>query len=242
MEKINLNAKIRDISGRKVKKLRAEGLIPVIMYGHDVEPKMMTVDKKEFNHIYQEAGGSTMVELNIENNKEPVNILIHQVDFHPQTDEIVHTDFIQVKLTEKIKAEIPIILIGDDVAPVVKEKEGSIVISKQQIEVEAFPQDLIHEITLDVSYLTDFEQSIHVKDLDISNKITILDDLEDIIVYIQEPRSEEELAELEEEVKEDIESVEVEEKGKEDDENEEVDGAEKKDDVVSQDKKDENQK
>ncbi len=222
MEQLQLKAKTREIKGKKVKQVRNALELPVVLYGKGVEPRLLTVNEKEFNHIYNEAGGSSLVKLTIDDNKEPVNILFHQVDFHPNTDRTVHADFLQVKLDQKVKAEITIILVNQEDAPVVKEKEGSIVLNKDFVEVEAFPQDLINEIEVDVIGITDFDQPILVKDLKVSDKIEILDDPEDVIVTIQEPRSEEEMAELDEEVTEDLDKVEVEEKGK--DEEDEAEG------------------
>lgn len=215
MEQFELNAQTRIITGRKVKKIRQAGNLPVVIYGSGIEPKLLTVNKAQFGTIYSKAGSSSLVKLMIDENKEPVNILLHDIVKNAYSDEIIHADFLQVKLTEKIKAEIPIILIGAEDAPVVKEKEGSIVLNKDSVEVEAFPQDLINEIEVNVIELSDFDQVIHVSDLVVDSKIKVLDDPEDVIVTIQEPRSEEELAELETEVVEDVEGVEVEEKGKE---------------------------
>lgn len=220
MDETLLNAHTRDITGKKVKRIRESGKLPIVLYGHGIEPKSLSVDAKEFTRIFAHAGSSTMVKITIDDSKETVNVLFHQVDRNPVSGECVHADFLQVKLTEKIKTEIPILLEGEEDAPVVKEKEGSIITNKDHIEVEAFPQDLIHEIIVNVSELTEFDQVIHVKDLIVPAKIEVLDYPDDVVVSIQEPRSEEELAELEQEVVEDVEAVEVEKKGKEEAEGE----------------------
>lgn len=221
MEKLILKVKTREVVGKKVKKLREQGELPVVLYGHDVMPKIFSINLKEFNHIYNIAGRSSLVELEVNDTKETINVLIHQVDFNPKSDIAVHADLLQVKLTEKVKAEIPIILEGQADAPVVKEKEGSIILNRDHVEVEAFPQDLIHEIKLDVSQINEFDHVIHVRDINVTDRIDVLDDPNEVVVSVQEPRSEEELAKLEQEVVEDVESVEVEKKGKEEDAGEE---------------------
>jgi len=226
MDQLILKAKTRTVKGKKVKQIRLNKELPVVLYGHGVEPKLLTVNYKDFNNLYQASGGSSLVKLMIDDSKEPVNILFHDIAVHPFTSDIVHADFLQVKLNEKIKSEISIILIGAEEAPVVKEMEGTIVLNKDSVEVEAFPQDLVSEIEVDVSGVSEFDQNVKVKDLVVDSKIKILDDPEDIIVLIQEPRSEEEMAELDTEVVEDVETVEVEEKGK-DDEEEVAEGEEK---------------
>jgi large subunit ribosomal protein L25 len=216
METYHLKAKIRTVTGKKVKLIRQDQELPVVLYGNGIEPKLLTVSRGDFNDLYNEAGGSSLVQVEVEGEKEPLNVLFHQVDFHPLTDEIVHADFLQVKLNEKITTSITLVLAGEEDAPVVKEKEGTIVLNKDSIEVEAFPQDLVQEITIDVSALAEFDQTIHVKDVVLPDKIAVLDDPEEVVVTIQEPRSEEELAELDEAVEEDVEAVEVEKKGIED--------------------------
>ena len=214
MKELEIKATVRAEKKKKVKLIREQGKLPVVLYGHGIKPQILVLDKKEFSKVYKQAGSSTLVKLYIGENKEPQNVLLHQIDYHPVTDEIIHADLFQVKLTEKIKTEISIMVIGAEDAPVVKEKEGSIITNKDHVEVEAFPQDLVHEITVDVSKLSEFNQTIYVKDLIIPAKIAVLDDPEEVVIMIQEPRSEEELAKLEEEVKEDVEAVAVEEKGK----------------------------
>jgi large subunit ribosomal protein L25 len=221
MEQYQLKAKTREIKGKKVKQLRANKELPVVLYGAGVEPKLLTVNEKEFESVYNQAAGSSLIKLYIDDNKEPANILFHEVDYHPYSDRVVHVDMLQVKLNEKIKADIDIVIINAEEAPVVKEKEGSIVANKDSVEVEAFPQDLINEIEVDVANITDFDQTVYVKDLVVPSTIKILDDPEEIVVVIQEPRSEEEMAELDEEVVEDVEKVEVEEKGKDEEESSE---------------------
>lgn len=218
MEQFQLKAKTRTINGKKVKLLRNNKELPVVLYSRGVEPKLLIIDEKLFTNLYKEAAGSSLIKLYIDENKEPVNILFHQVDFHPTSDRPIHADLLQVKLDEKIKANIDIVLINTEEAPVVKEKEGSIVLNKDSVEVEAFPQDLVNEIEIDVIGITDFDQPILVKDLVVSDKIEILDDPEEVVVTVQEPRSEEEMAELEEEVSTDVDKVEVEEKGKDEEE------------------------
>jgi large subunit ribosomal protein L25 len=116
-------------------------------------------------------------------------------------------------MKEKIHAEVPLKFIGDSVAVI--EKEGSLITSKDSIEVECLPADLIPELEVDISVLDDFEKNIKISDLKLPEGIEILDDAEEIVAHVEEPRSEEELAELEEEVVEDVSAIEVENKGEE---------------------------
>ena len=209
-ESINLEAKTRS-KEIKPKIIRSRGYIPAILYGQGIEPVILEVDKNKFSKVYAEAGKNTIVDLQV--NEKKYKTIIHDIQFHPASDEILHADFYQISMKEKIKTEIPIIIIGESKA--VKELDGSLITNKTMIEVEALPQDLIHEIEVDISNLNTFEDVIHVKDLKVPQAIEILDDSDEVVISIQPPRSEEELAELEEKVEENVENVEVEKKGKE---------------------------
>lgn len=194
-----LNAKSREVVGKKVKRLRRNGLLPVILYGKNIDNVNLLVDEKEFNRLYKEAGGNTIVVLKREG-EEDRNILIHEVERHPVSGRILHADLYQVKMTEKITAEVPLHFVGDSKA--VREMDGILITNKSQVEVECLPADLPHEIEVSIEPLDDFEKSIHVSDLKLPPGVVVLDDPEETIATVEPPRSEEELAELEEPVEE----------------------------------------
>lgn len=210
MDQITLAAAPRDTKV-KAKHLRLKGDIPAILYGHGVQSAPLSVKQSDLIKVFRKAGTSTLVELDL--GKEKSIALIKEVDRDPVSDHITHVDFHQVKLDEKIKADIPLKFINE--APAVRELEGTLSTPHDAVHVEAFPQDLVHEIEIDISSLKTFEDAIHIKDIVPPKGITILTDPEEMVVTVHPPRSEEELAALEEEVKEDVEAVEVEEKGKE---------------------------
>jgi len=116
-------------------------------------------------------------------------------------------------MKEKIHAEVPLNFIGE--SPAVLNMEGILITNKDSIEVECLPSDLVSEIDVDISVLDDFEKNIKVEDLKIPTGIEILDDIEEVVVTVQEPRSEEELEALDTEVVENVEAIEVENKGEE---------------------------
>ncbi|MCL5094314.1 MAG: 50S ribosomal protein L25 [Patescibacteria group bacterium] len=199
MEKPILKIDSREITGKKVKTLRVDGFLPAVLYGHNVESKSLTVPLKEFEGLYHEAGGNTIILLRDKDGKE-TNVLIHDVQLDGVTGRPIHVDFYQVKMTEKITTEIPIHFVGESSA--VREMDGSFITNKDKVEVECLPGDLISEIEVDISVLTDFDVVIHVEDLKVPETIKILDDPEEAVAFVEPPRSEEELAELEEPVEE----------------------------------------
>lgn len=209
MEKIILAALERE-NNLKPNALRTKDFVPAILYGHNVKNLPLQIKYSDLSKAYKTAGTTTLVDLKIGNDTRTV--LIHELTRNPVSDRISHADFYQVKLDEKIKAEIPLNFVGE--SPAVKELEGTLINNKNQIQVEAFPQDLVHEIEVDISGLKTFEDTILIKDINTPKGIEILDDPEETVALVNPPRSEEELAELDKEISEDVEAVEVEEKGK----------------------------
>ena len=188
MERIELNVQQREITGRKVKNLRKEGLIPAVVYGHGFESVNLQIPAKDFEKVYIRAGESTIVYIKVDNKEIPT--IIHGVGLDPVSDVILHADFYKIKLDEKITADIPVVIVGE--APAVKDFGGILVKSFKELPVEAFPQDLPHEITVDVSVLKNIGDQILIKDLVISEKVTIKARQDDIIALVQEPAKEEE--------------------------------------------------
>jgi large subunit ribosomal protein L25 len=177
----------REIFGKKVNSLRRESLIPAELHGHGLENIHLSVPAKDFSKLFKEAGESTIINLNLENKKLPV--LIHEVSVDPLSDKIIHIDFYQVRMDEKITTSVPLEFIGEALA--VKEKEGILVKAVQEIEVEALPGDLPHNIEVDISQLSALGMSIHVKDLEIDKKVKVLADPETVVATVTEPAKEE---------------------------------------------------
>ncbi len=189
MNKIELKAETRSIIGRKVKAVRRAGFVPAVIYGRGLEPLIIQVPIKDFEKVYTEAGESTLVYLDVSGQSYPT--IIHDIVKDPINDKIQHADFYKVNLDEKIHAKISLSFIGESLA--VKGLGGILVKNISELEVEGLPQDLPHNIEVDISSLNQFNDHILVKDLPISNKIIIKAKLEDIVALIQEPISEEEL-------------------------------------------------
>jgi len=189
MDKITLQAELRNITGRKVKSLRREGFVPAVIYGHDFKSLPVQVPLKDFEKVYAEAGESSVVYLSLEDKSYPT--IIQDVARDPMSDKFLHADFYKVRLDEKIKAKIPLNFVGESLA--VKELAGILVKNVSEIEVEGFPQDLPHQLDVDISSLKEFKDHVLIKDLSVSGKLEVKGDPETIVVLVQEPISEEEL-------------------------------------------------
>lgn len=218
-EKPILNVNKREILGKKVKSLRRDGVLPAVIYGKHDDSLNISIPEREFEKLYKDAGGNTIVLIKQEG-EEDKNVLIHKVDRHPVNDKIIHIDLFKINMKEKITAKVPLHFTGDSKAE--REMDGSLITNKSEVEVECLPLDLPHEIEVSIEVLDDFEKAIHVKDLVAPEGVTILDEGEETVATVEPPRSEEEMAELEEPVEEEIPEEEGEEK--EGEEGEEVEG------------------
>jgi len=187
--KIELNAQLRTVMGSKVKQIRESGFIPAILYGKGQEPIALQVLNKDFNKALKSAGESTLVYLSVDGQDYPT--IIHDIARHPASDAIIHADFYKVNLAQKIKTMIPIAFIGESQAV----KDGGILVRNvNEVEVEALPQDLPHEIAFDLSALIAFGDQILLKDAQVENKVEVLGHADEIVATVQEPISEEALA------------------------------------------------
>jgi len=191
---LTIGAKLRTALGKQNNKLRKTGALPAVLYGPKQEAVNLEVAAKEFEKVYRKAGENTLVSLAIEGQGQK-KVLIHEVAKHYMKNEPTHVDFYEVDLSRKIHAKIPVVFEG--VAPAIKEHGGVLVKNLPEIEVEALPTDLPHDIKVDIGKLVTFEDVIRVSDLRLPGDVKILSGAEDVIALVQAPRSEAELADLE---------------------------------------------
>ena len=197
METIVIKADVRDVYGKKLEGSRKNGQLPAVVYGNQKDNQAVFVDAHDFTKAFHQAGHSTIVELKVDGeNKE--NVLIHDVDMNPVTNEIRHVDFYRINMNKAIRTEVPLHFVGE--APAVFQQEGSLFKNIEEVEVETLPANLPPQIEVDISGLDDFTKSIHVSDLKVGEGVEILTDMEQLVCKVEPPRSEEELAALEEEV------------------------------------------
>jgi large subunit ribosomal protein L25 len=179
---------------------------------------------KEFEKTLKQAGESTLVYLTVDGlsgqGGTSIPTIIHDVVRDALTDDIIHADFYKVNLAEKIKTSVPVTFIGE--SPAVTELKGIFVRNVNEMEVEALPQDLPHEISVDISVLKNFGDQVLLKDINLGPKIKLIGDDNEIVATVQEPMSEEELKAQLEAPTTDISAVELEKKEKEEGEGEEA--------------------
>jgi large subunit ribosomal protein L25 len=208
---ISLSAKIRKETGKKTSILKESGRIPAVVYGHKVKNVSLDIDYKDFQKVLQKAGESSLIELDVEGEKEKRPVLVHDLQKDPVTDKFIHIDFFQTSLKEEVQVKVPLVLEGTSLA--VKDLGGTLVKNISELEVKAFPQNLPHEIKVSIDGLNTFEDRILVKDLVLPKDVKAMAKPDEIVVSVAQPaKVEEELAKEIEEKVEDVEKVEKEKK------------------------------
>lgn len=187
MQIVSLKVENRDNS-LKAAQVREQGLIPGECYGSGKDNASIQMEYQSFRKAYIQAGDNTIIELDIAGTKHPV--LVHDVQFDPIHDTVTHVDFKFVDMKVEVVANIPVHLVGE--SPAVKNMGGTLVQNLHELEVKCLPSDLPHEFEVDVTVLEDFHSAIHVSDVAISDKVEILNSLEQTIATVAAPRAEEE--------------------------------------------------
>ena len=183
MDRLNLQAKKKKILGKKVKQLRREGQLPGHVFGKGVEGENVLIPTKEFTKIFKTAGETGLIDLKIGTERvRPV--LVREVQYNPVSGDLVHVDFYQVNLKEKVKVPVPLVLKGEE-AEVVKLGEAIVLQTLSEVEVEALPDDLVENIEVDITSLKAIDDAIAVGQLTYDReKLTLSADPEEIVVKL----------------------------------------------------------
>jgi large subunit ribosomal protein L25 len=192
MGKQVIKAEERNVLGRKVKRLRAEGLIPANVYGAGFKSLSVQVQAKEFETVFKEAGETGVCEIVLPKNKK-LPVLIHNVQVHPVDDHVLHVDFLKIDLKKKVTANIPLEMVG--VSPAEKQGLGTVVTYVDEVEVESLPQDLVDRIEVKLELLDKEDSVIMVKDLEYDKKkLDVKNSPDQIIAKVEVQKVVEEVA------------------------------------------------
>jgi large subunit ribosomal protein L25 len=186
---IILKAKKREELNKKVNELREKGFIPAVLYGNNIENKNLTLTANEFVKVYQEAGTSTLIDLEV-GEKQPVKVIIADIQRDPVKHTIMHADFHQINMQEEITTEVALDFIGE--SPAVKKAGGVLLKNMEAVEVKCLPGDLPHSFIVNLEKLDVIDSHFAVKDLEVSDKVKILVDPEELIAIVKAMKVEEE--------------------------------------------------
>jgi len=176
----------RSVLGKKVKGLRRQGITPANVYGHHLESQALEIDTVMLARTLRSLESNAIVSLRIEGEKAPRPVIVRTVQRDLVTDKILHVDFYQVSLAEKMKAEVPLVVVGK--APAVVDLGGILLQGLDRITVEALPGDIPGHVEVDISNLTTFDSSVHVRDLVIDPKVHLMTDPDMAVASVAAPR------------------------------------------------------
>lgn len=187
MEKVSIKALPRTSTGRHVRALRRTGRLPAVIYGHNVEPITISLDSHEAARLLAKLSSSSLVTIELDGKEYPSLVREKQMNYIRRN--LIHVDFQVVSLTEKIRANVAIILTGNSAA--VKDFSAMLINGLTELEVEALPQDLPERVTVDIAPLAKIGDAIHVRDLVLSDKVTVLAAPDEMVILATAPAKEE---------------------------------------------------
>jgi large subunit ribosomal protein L25 len=194
MEEIVLQAQHREVIGKQVKALRREGQLPAIIYGRKVTPIPISLNYREASRVLPGVSSSLLVVVEVDGKRHTT--LVRERQRHPVSGSLLHVDFQEVSLTEKIRVTVSVQIRGE--APAVKNFDGILVAGQEAVEIECLPGDLPEFIAIDVSSLENIGNSLHVRDIVLPDTVKILTDVGEMLVVVTAPVVEEEEVVVEE--------------------------------------------
>ncbi len=181
---ISLASKARNTFGKNVKRLRAQGIMPGVVYGHGSSTDHIEVSTKDFNRVYRDAGTNTIIDLEVDG--KTVKTIIYNVDFDPISDTPRHADFYKVRMNEKLTTQVPLNFVGE--SPAVRTLSAIIVHGKETVEVSCLPGDLPHAIDVDLNKLVEIDDMIQAKDLQMPANVELKEEPETMLAQAILPR------------------------------------------------------
>ncbi len=182
MKQIELRVTSREILGKKVRFLRRQGIIPLHLFGRNVESIALQCDEAELKRALAQAGKTRLISLKLDKGKKPRNVVVREVQRDMRTDGLLHVDLFQIKMTEKIKVEVPVVVVGE--APALKSKENMLLQELNSLTVECLPNEIPANVKVDTSSLTERDQAIRVENVILGKEVAILNDPGLVVVKI----------------------------------------------------------
>lgn len=182
MADLTLKAAKRDILGKKTRFLRRRSITPAHLFGHGIESLALQCDTAELQRLITQGGTTRLIDLKIEAEKRPRSVFIREIQRDELNGQLLHVDFYQIKKTEKITVDIPIVLMGE--APATRSKENIIYRELTQLGVECLPENLPPQIEVDLSSLEEVDQAIYVRDIILDPDIAVTTDSDQMVVKV----------------------------------------------------------
>jgi large subunit ribosomal protein L25 len=187
-----LEAQSRTITGKQVSQLRNQGLVPAVVYGPGTDPVHIQVPYRPLEVTLMKAAGTNLIDIKVEG--KMMTVLTRDVQRHILRGDILHVDFFAVDESQTLTADVFIQFVGENA--LVESKQAILLTGPSSLTIECLPSKLISAIEVDISGMAQIGDSVHVRDLNLGEGLTILNDPDELVVRVVQPsaaRAEEEL-------------------------------------------------
>jgi large subunit ribosomal protein L25 len=186
MARTELEVETREVMGKKVAGLRRGGILPGNVFGRGLDSVAVQMTAEVMEKTLRVSSVNEVIDLRIAGEKSSRPVVIQKIQRHPLTSAPLHADFFQVSLREKMRADVPLVVVGKSEA--IDTYNGVLVTALEALHVEALPLDLPARIEVDITPLAELESSLHVRDLVVPSNVTVLTDSEVVIAKVAAPR------------------------------------------------------
>jgi len=187
-EQLSLVLEKREVFGKKVRAMRHQGIIPVHLYGPGIESRALQAPVGDLTKALTLAGRNRPIQVRVKRERKSQLAFVREIQWDPLRGEILHVDFLQVDVTQRMRAEVPIELVGD--APALKEPRTSVVQNTFTIEVEALPSDIPERVEADLAMLTEVSSVIRAGEIALAPDASLISDADTVVARIEVARVE----------------------------------------------------
>jgi large subunit ribosomal protein L25 len=180
-EKIELKVQNREVQGKKVKFLRNKGVVPAHLFGHNVDSLALQGDAATMGKVISQAGKTRLISLKVGDSKKSHNVMVREVQKDPIRGNLIHVDFYEVNMAEKIRVEVPIVIVGE--SPALKIRENMLHQGLSRLHIECLPDKMPDRVQVDISVILEVEQAVRVKDIALPD-VTILNEPDLVIAKV----------------------------------------------------------
>ncbi|MEL6268861.1 MAG: 50S ribosomal protein L25 [Chloroflexota bacterium] len=196
MAEFQLSVQKRTTVGKKVNKLRREGIVPIVIYGPKTDPANYQVDYRTLEMTLRDAGGTNLIEIQSED--ETYQVLARDVQRDVVRRDILHVDFFAIDPNSRITVDVPVVYINQ--SPAVAARKGILLTGPNSLSIEMLATNMLDEVVINLEDVPELNDAIYVRDLNLAEGAKILNDPEEMIVRVSQSsaaRREEALAAVE---------------------------------------------
>ena len=183
---VTLELTPREVLGKKVKRLRHAGIIPVHLYGRGVDPRSLQCERRQLIRVLSLAGSNTPIVITIQGEKGDQLAFAREIQWDPRRDDLIHVDFLVAEATRLVSARVPVVISGESEGA--RASGGRVVQQLREVDVEALPLEMPGELQVDAVLLPEPDSVIRVSDLKVPSNVTILNDPEEVVARVDIPR------------------------------------------------------